>query len=255
MNVGAAFGRAVILFAASAILIAVLILGVILPGRVDNGKNDALIAGLSSGNDNTRAAALSLADKGDARLIAPAVQAFNDMKNFKGDMILAMGMLPSDRLKPENAPVARDFLTGLLKKPALNLKEKRLALWAIGNLKIKEALPFIEAMLRGVTDIATLCVGIDAMGKIGSPSSLPALTEALYRFNKTAACPKTAYVDHTGREVLLSSKENIALKMLRAVEAVNDPASRDELVKMSKDASFPEAARTEAARIADSMKQ
>jgi hypothetical protein len=255
MNVGVAFGRAGMLFGASAILIVALIFGVYLPNKKGREEGDALIAAISSGNDKTRAAAaLSSAELGDERLISPAASAFRKMKKFKGDMILAVGMLRPDHLKPENLKAAEHFLTGIIDNLALNLHEKRLAVWASGNLKIKKAVPSIGLLFTGMADISSVCVGIEAVGRIGLPSSSSKLTTALFRFNKTAVCPKTTYTDHAGRKVLLSSAGNIALKMLESVERLKDPAARDELVKMSKDESFPDFARTEAARIAASMK-
>ncbi len=256
MIFGIAVGRAAILFIASFVLVAVLIFGIFLPGRTGTPKSDDVLIGqISSKTDKGRAAAaLSCAALGDERLVTPAIRAFREMKEYKGDMILAIGTLGPKRIKPENLPPAREFLLSILEGVTPALQEKRLALWAAGNLKEEAALPYIEGMLAGVADIATLCVGIETMGQIGSPSSSSKLTAALYRFNKEAICPKTTYTDHAGREVVLSSEGNIALKLLHALADLKDPTVRESLIEMSKDASFPQDARTEAGRIAASMK-
>lgn len=224
--------------------------------RNDTVLADALTRLLRTGTDRERAAAaVALARMGDERLIEAGMSAYGEMKALKNDILKAMGMLGRrSYMRDKNIEAAGQFLAGLIKSPALEIKPKQLAIWAAGNFNAPEALLPLEGMLHGGTDTATMCIGLEALGKIGSASSSPKLVEALYKFSKTAECPEVVYADFTKHEVLICSRINIIERLLHEIAHIGDRSAKPDVLKISKDPAFSPTAQRLAAEIAFQMK-
>ena len=224
--------------------------------RKDEALEDDLLGLLRSGNDRERAAAaVALARMGDERLIVPAAQAYTEMKTLRGDILKAFGMLGRRvTMEKRNIEAAGNFLAGILSNPAETVKIKQSAVWAAGNFNAPEALLPIESMLHGGADTATMCIGLEALGKIGSASSSPKLVAALHKFNKSSECPEVVYKDFSGHEVLICSRINIIERLLHEIAHIGDRSARPEILKLSNDNSFSPSVRRLAAEIAFQMK-
>jgi CheY-like chemotaxis protein/HEAT repeat protein len=98
---------------------------------------------------------------------------------------------------PVSAPDIRDTVTVLLyeksyKKPARiidfirskDTKDRRLYVSVVGNLKLHDALPCLDDILRNETDEELLLETLMAMGKIGAPASIPGVASYLGSSNK-----------------------------------------------------------------------
>ncbi len=224
--------------------------------RKDKSLGDALVNLLRTGTDRERsAAAVASARMGDERLIDAGIAAYGEMKTLKNDILKAFGMLGRrDTMQKRNLEAAGKFLNGLIQSMWLDIKPKQLAMWAAGNFNAPEALSSIERVLQGGTDTATLCIGLEALGKIGSASTSPKLIAAMHKFAKDAECPEVVYSDFTGHEVLICTHINLMERLLHEIAHIGDRASRPDVLKISKDPSFSPAVQALAAEIAFQMK-
>jgi HEAT repeat protein len=224
--------------------------------RKDTDLGDALVALLERGTDRERsAAATALARMGDERLIPASISAYGAMKDLKNDILKALGMLGRRKyMQDKNIKAAGKFLADIIQSPATQVKPRQLAIWAAGNFNAPEALLPIEELLHGGADTATMCMGLEALGKIGSASSSPKLVAALYKFNKDAECPEMVYADFAKHEVLICSHINVIERLLHEIAHIGDRSARSDMLKISKDPAFSAAAQGLAAEIAFQMK-
>jgi HEAT repeat protein len=227
--------------------------------RHDQKSRDALVTLLKTGNDRERAAAaVALARLGDDRLIDLAANAYTAMKTLNGDILKALGMLGYDERTPKDSLAAAGrFLTKCLTDPKVRADEKRLelVLWAIGRLRAPEALLTIEDLLASGVNNAVMCIGLEAIGRIGSASSSPKLLEAIPKFRDgNPSCPEVVYADFTGHEVLLTKRMTIVERLLHEIAHIGDRRARPEILKISKDKHYAKTVRSLAAEIAFQMK-
>jgi hypothetical protein len=224
--------------------------------RNDTELSDALVGLLRFGTDRERAAAaVALARMGDEQLIEFGRDAYARMASLKNDVLKAFGMLGRRKsMLDSSLEKAGQFLTDIIKSPDSDTKTKQLAIWAAGNFNAPEALLPIEEMLHSGTDTALMCIGLEALGKIGSASTAPKLVEALYTFDKKAQCPEVVYADFTRHEVLICTRINIIERLLHEIAHIGDRSVKKDVLKVSKDPSFSPAAQALAAEIAFQMK-
>ncbi len=225
--------------------------------RNDKELADDLASLLRSGNDREKsAAAVALARMGDERLIEIGIKAFNTMsEKYKIDIMKALGMLGKRHyMQKANLQTAGVFLATMINDKSTEKKMKQLAIWAAGNFEAPETLKSIEELLEKGTDTASMCIGLEALGKIGAESSSPKLLEALYKFDKSIQCPEIVVADFTGHEVLICSRINIIERLLHEIAHIGDRRAREELQKISKDPAFTPAAQGLASEIVFQMK-
>ncbi len=227
--------------------------------RHDRNAADAAVTLLKSGNDRERsAAAAALARLGDDRLIGLAASVYNNMKTLRGDILKALGMLGySEQTPKDDLASVGHFLAGLLKDPTVRQDEEilRLVIWASGRFRAPESLLIIEDILASGVNNAVMCIGLEAIGRVGSAASSPKLLEAIPKFrDENPACPEVVYADFTGHEVLLSSRMTIVEKLLHEIAHIGDRRARTDIVKISKDKRYSPAVRNLAAEIAFQMK-
>lgn len=227
--------------------------------RHDEKSADSINSLLKSGNDRERSAAASaLARLGDDRLIQGAPTAYNQMKTLKGDIIKALGMLGySEKSAKDDMTTAGSFLAQLLNDGATRNDEEllQLVIWAAGRFRAPESLLTIEEILQSGVSNSVMCIGLEAIGRIGSASSSPKLLEAIPKFrDDNPACPEVVYADFTGHEVLISNRMTIVERLLHEIAHIGDRRARSTIVKISKDNRYSQAVRSLAAEIAFQMK-
>lgn len=224
--------------------------------RNDMPLSDALVGLLRLGTDRERAAAaVALARLGDERLIEFGVSAYDQTGSLKKDILKALGMLGRRKsMRDGSIQSAGQFLAEIIKSSDADEKTKQLAIWAAGNFNAPEALLPIEELLHSGTNTASMCIGLEALGKIGAASTAPKLVEALYKFDKKAQCPEVVYADFTGHEVLICTRINIIERLLHEIAHIGDRGVKRDILKISKDPAFSPAAQALAAEIAFQMK-
>ncbi len=224
--------------------------------RHDDGLADSILGLLETGTSRERSqAAMALARLTDDRLIQAAPEAYPHMGELKGDLFKALGMLgkrsgtSKEDLKTVGTFLARELTTG-----ALDKEIKRLVIWALGRFDAPEGLLPIEQLLENADDSATLCIGLEALGHIGSASTSPRLVESIYKVDRETKCPETVYADFTGHEVLLCSSISLVERLVREIARIGDRRARPEMEKLAKDESFSKTVRHLADEIAFQMK-
>lgn len=224
--------------------------------RGDEKLADSLVALLKSGNERERAAAAgALARLGDDRLIHYAPAVWPKMGALRGDLIKALGTLGrGPKTAKRDIEAIGKFLVERLNEKSIKKELRRVVIWAIGRFNAPEGLLPIEAILEAGADNATLCAGLEAIGRIGSASSSPRLVKALYEFDKTAQCPEVVFSDFTGHEVLITTRESVVERVLREIARIGDRRARPDIEKLAKDPSFSQTVRSMAAEIAFQMK-
>ena len=227
--------------------------------RHDDNSADAILTLLETGNDRERsAAATALARLGDDRLIRHAPAAYDEIHTLKADIIKALGMLGySKKTAKDDLAAVGSFLTRLLREGATRSNETllQLVVWAAGRFRAPESLLTIEEILESGVNNSVMCIGLEAIGRIGSASSSPKLVEAVPRFrDENPACPEVVYADFTGHEVLLSTRMTIVERLLHEIAHIGDRRARPAIVKISKDNRYSKAVQSLAAEIAFQMK-
>jgi HEAT repeat protein len=224
--------------------------------RADTGSADAILKLLKKGNDRERAAAaMALARLKDDRLIPAAQKAYPKMKTVKGDIVKAVGTLGKQpTLMKRDLETVGEFLADVLVNGKLDKEHTRLTVWALGQYESPQGLEPIENLLSSAGDSATLCTGLEALGRIGSASSSPRLLETLYKVDKDARCPELVFADFTGHEVLICSGMNLVERLLREIARIGDRRARPAMEKLAKDEAFSEGIRNMAGEIAFQMK-
>jgi HEAT repeat protein len=226
--------------------------------RHDTKSADALVSLMTSGNEREQvAAATALARLGDERLIRHAEEVYQHANTLKGDIVKAMGMLGHrEHITKGALEKAGSFLAGRLEDAEIRKDEKmrQLVVWAAGRFRAPECLLAVEKLLESGVDNATMCIGLEAVGRIGSASSSPKLVEAIRKFDKSLTCPEMVYADYTGHEVLLCERINIIERLLHEIARIGDRRARPAMVALSKDSTFSPAVQSLAAEIAFQMK-
>ncbi|MDJ0765206.1 MAG: hypothetical protein QNJ97_19655 [Myxococcota bacterium] len=224
--------------------------------RHDIGLTDQILRLFQTGTPRERAAAaVALARMKDYRLVRHVAEAFPTMGPLQGDLFAALGMLGKTKdtseadLKTAGAFLAEQLTTGGLDKPL-----RRLVIWALGQFEAPEGLLPLERLLEKPGDTGTLCVDLEALGKIGSASTSPKLIALIYTLDRTLSCPELVYTDATGHQVLLSTGINIIERLLHEVAHIGDRRARPEMEKLAKDGSFSKNVRHLAGEIAFQMK-
>ncbi len=224
--------------------------------RHDNGAADSILMLLRSGTPRERsAAAAALARLGDDRLIQYAADVYPHMGELKGDLFKALGMLgTSPASTKSDLKTAGTFLAEQLKSGALDKKLKQVVIWALGRFDAPEGLVPIETLLESAGDSATLCIGLEALGRIGSASTSPKLIKTIYEVDRTVKCPEIVFADFTGHEVLLCSSMNLVERLLYEIAHIGDRAARPTMEKLAEDTTFSSTVRHMAGEIAFQMK-
>jgi HEAT repeat protein len=224
--------------------------------RGDQPLADSVVHLLRTGNERERAAAaVALARMKDHRLVQYAKETWPKMGALRGDLVKALGTLGrTPTMSKRDLKTAGEFLTSLLEDKSLGKALRRVVIWAIGRFNAPEGLLAIERLLDSGTDTATMCAGLEAVGRIGSASSSPRLVEAIHTFDKNTQCPETTFEDFTGDEVLITERINLIERLLRDIAAIGDRRARPEMEKLAKNQSFSPAVRSLAGEIAFQMK-
>ncbi|MCP4679923.1 MAG: hypothetical protein GY854_31410 [Deltaproteobacteria bacterium] len=224
--------------------------------RHDDDLADSILGLLETGTPRERSqAAMALARLKDDRLIQAAPEASPHMGELKGDLFKALGMLGKrNGTSKEDLETVGTFLARELTTGALNKEIKRLVIWSLGRFDAPEGLLPIEQLLENAGDSATLCVGLEALGHIGSASTSPKLIESIYKVDRETTCPEIVYADFTGHEVLLCSSVNLVERLVREVARIGDRRARPAMEKLTNDESFSKTIRHLAGEIAFQMK-
>ena len=224
--------------------------------RNDQPLADSVVHLLKTGNERERAAAaVALARMKDHRLVQYASEAWSKMGALRGDLVKALGTLGrTPTMSERDLKTAGEFLASLLEDRSLGKELRRVVIWAIGRFNAPEGLLAIERLLESSADTATMCAGLEAVGRIGSASSSPRLVKAIYTFDKSTQCPETTFKDFTGDEVLITERMNIIEHLLRDIARIGDRRARPEMEKLAKDQSFSQSVRSLAGEIAFQMK-
>jgi hypothetical protein len=226
--------------------------------RVDVSLGDSLARLLRTGNPRERAASsMALARLGDERLIGIAQEAYPHSNDLKGDLVKALGMLGQltfSRISDENRLAAGTFLAGLLESGNQRVETTRVTIWALGQFEASQGLVAIENIVQTTRDTATLCTGIEALGKIGFQDTSPKLIELIYQVDKNARCPEAVYKDFAEDEVLLCSGMNLVARLLYEIGRIGDPRAQSDMEKLQWDTAFPKNIRRLAGEIGFRMK-
>jgi HEAT repeat protein len=227
--------------------------------RGDVTVSDSLALLLRTGNPREKAAsAMALARLGDERLISIARDAYPHANDLKGDLVKALGMLGQltfSRISDENRLAAGTFLANLLESENPSDETTQVTIWALGQFEAPEGLATIEKIVQTTSDTATLCTGIEALGKIGSQDTSPKLIKMIYKVDKNARCPEAVYKDFAKDEVLLSSSLNLVERLLYEIGRIGDPHAQSEMEKLGRDTGFPKNIRRLAGEIGFRMRR
>jgi hypothetical protein len=224
--------------------------------RKDDDLSDAILNLLKTGTPRERAAAaVALARLKDYRLIQAAGDSYDRMGDLKGDLIMALGMMGKrNEMSKADLTDAGSFLAERLTSGSLDTVNTRLTIWALGRFEAPEGLEPIETYLNNAGDTATLCIALEALGRIGAAQTSPKLIEAVHKFDRNQQCPETVYADFTGHEVLLCSSVNIIERLLYEIAHIGDRRAKPDMEKLAKDESFSKTVRNLAGEISFQMK-
>jgi HEAT repeat protein len=223
--------------------------------RHDEGSADSLVALAKSGEQRERVAAvLALARLKNDRLIQIAPEVYPGLGELRGDLLKALGMLGRRQdTSATDLKTAGSFLSQVLVKEE-DIELKRVAMWALGSFNAPEGLAPVERLLETAGDSATLCIGLETLGRIGSASSSPRMVAMLETVDRSVRCPEMVYADYTGHEVLLSESIPVVERLLREIARIGDRRARPAMEELAKDEGFSATARKLAAEIAFQMK-
>ncbi len=224
--------------------------------RHDDSLGDSILNLLETGSARERASsALALARLKDDRLIRVTPGVFVHLGELKGDYIKALGTLGKrTATTKEDLKIAGKMLSDLLLSGNLDDKLNQLIIWALGRFDAPEGLLQLETLIKSPCDLGTLCIGLEALGSIGSASTSPILIELIYKSDKAATCPELVYADFTGHEALLSTRVNLIERILYEIAHIGDRRARQEMDKLAQDKSFSKTVRNLAGEIAFQMK-
>jgi HEAT repeat protein len=223
--------------------------------RHDVIADDSLLKLLKTGSPRERAgAALALARIRDYRLLRVIDEVFPELGDLKGDFFKAIGMLGKTRDTSENdLKTTGTFLREQLINGKHDKKTLRVIIWAIGRFEAPEGLVPLEELLSKPGDNATLCVGLEALGRIGSASTSPILIETIYTIDRKARCPEIVYADFSGLEEHICVGVNVVERLLHEIGRIGDRRAMPAMEKLSKDKTFNKTVRNLAAEIAFRM--
>ncbi|MCP4600574.1 MAG: HEAT repeat domain-containing protein [Proteobacteria bacterium] len=224
--------------------------------RNDQKSADTLLRLTQIGTAKERAAAVvALARLKDYRLLRIVSDIYPHLGELKGDLIKAMGMLGKTKNTSESdLETAGTFLAEQLTNGTLDKELTRLAIWALGRFEAPQGLNPIEKRLESAGDSATLCTGLEALGRIGAADSSPKLIETIYKVDRSVQCPEIVYADFTGHEVLICTSINLTERLLHEIAHIGDRRARPDMEKLSHDESFSRRVRNLAGEIVFQMK-
>lgn len=225
--------------------------------RHDLQLRDALAELLREGTGVERAAAaMALARMKDPRLFRLVVDSYDGAGKHRGDLLIAMGMLGKIKGVTSDADLdeAGQFLSDLLEGGKLDKEQTRLAIWVLGMMETPRGLPYLKSLLKKDTDTTTLCVTLEALGKIGEAASTDNMMAIVNDVDRKARCPELVASDFTGHEVLLSGGLNLVERILREVANIGDDQNKMKLERIAADETHSETVRKMAAEIAFQMR-
>lgn len=224
--------------------------------RKDFEAESSLLNLARTGSARERAAAvIALARLKSTQLIEIGPEILDHLGEHRGDLFAALGMVGKlENMSEEQLNQAGRFLAEQLLSDKLDKELRRVVIWALGQLNAPAGLAPIERLLEQPGDSATLCIGLEALGKIGAQSTSPKLIATIYTIDRDVKCPEVVYADLTGHEILLSSSINIVERLLYEIAHIGDREARPDMEKLARDQTFSATVRRLAAEIAFQMK-